>query len=299
MDAMTISLELAQIRENTRRLAMWSLMAHAAALVIFLVAASEPRPVQEDNYIITEITWLEPEVEITPAPVQLAVAPPQPKPVKASVVVKSKPQPVMPAKDNSVEMVQQRLAALRADAGGRNDITAAAAATTRRKKADPATLGTFAPRQTASARDLNRATVRPVTQLTALPKGKTSVVAAAVTALPGTDSQAQTAPAQEILPGISLAGEVSDRHLIAYTTPDYPEWAKRDGVEVSVELYFTVLPSGQVKESILVERTSGYDDFDRRAKTALTTWRFESLGPGSGGEQWGRIEFKYRLRDAG
>ena len=299
MDALTISLELAEIREKTRRLAMWSLLAHAVGLVVFLVAASQPKPAVDSNYIITEITWLEPEVEVIPAPVQLAVAPIKPKPTKASVVVETKSQPVMPAPDTSVEMVQQRLAALRADNGGRNEITAAAAANTARPKADPATLGTFAPRQTAPARDLNRGAVRPVSQLTELPKGKTSVVAAAVTTLPGTDRQTHPAPAEEILPGISLAGEVSDRRLIAYTTPEYPEWAKRDGVEVSVELFFTVLPSGQVKESILIERTSGYDDFDRRAKTALTTWRFASLGPGTAGEQWGRIEFKYRLRDAG
>ena len=106
-------------------------------------------------------------------------------------------------------------------------------------------------------------------------------------------------PAEEILPGVSLAGEVSDRKLIDYTTPEYPEWAKRDGVEVSVELYFTVLPSGRLKENMLIERTSGFDDFDRRAKNALASWRFESLGPGASAEQWGRIEFKYRLRDAG
>ena len=54
-----------------------------------------------------------------------------------------------------------------------------------------------------------------------------------------------------------------------------------------------------MKENVLIERTSGYDDFDRRAKAALAAWRFESLGPGAVAEQWGRIEFKYRLRDAG
>ena len=104
---------------------------------------------------------------------------------------------------------------------------------------------------------------------------------------------------KEIQPGISLAGEVCDRHLLSHLVPQYPEWAKREGVEVTVRLYFTVLPGGKVKENILIESTSGFDDFDRRARNALATWRFEQLPSGSSKEQWGRIEFKYRLRDAG
>ena len=298
MDALTISLELAAIKEKTRRLALWSLIVHAAAVVLFLVAATQPRPDSEDNFVITEITWLEPEVEIIEVPAQVAVAQPEPETSKPSVVVAEvKPEPVMPAKDTSVDLVQQRLAALRADNEGRREITAAAAPTG--KQSNPATLGTFAPRQVTASRQLNRAAVRPVARLGELPKEQLSVVAAAVTTLPEPVRETPTAPAEEILPGISLAGEVSNRGLIDYTTPEYPEWAKHDGVEVSVELFFTVLPNGRVKENVLIERTSGYDDFDRRALSALAAWRFESLGTGAAGEQWGRIEFKYRLKDAG
>ena len=50
-----------------------------------------------------------------------------------------------------------------------------------------------------------------------------------------------------------------------YKVPDYPEWAKRDGTEGSVTLYFFVMPDGRVKENVLVERTSGFSDFDDRA----------------------------------
>ena len=104
---------------------------------------------------------------------------------------------------------------------------------------------------------------------------------------------------QEISPGISLAGPVSDRELVSFKTPTYPEWAKRDGVEVTVELLFTVLPSGRVKENIMTENTSGFQDFDLRAKSSLLSWVFETLGGGSTAEQWGRIEFNYRLKQAG
>jgi len=97
------------------------------------------------------------------------------------------------------------------------------------------------------------------------------------------------------LAGAQLVGPVADRPLVSHRVPVYPEWAKRDGVEASVTLYFHVLPDGRVKENILVERTGGFEDFDRGAIDALRAWRFQAI-PGSA-EQWGRITFNYRLSD--
>lgn len=97
------------------------------------------------------------------------------------------------------------------------------------------------------------------------------------------------------LAGARIIGPVADREVLSYQVPDYPEWAKREGVEGSVTLYFFVLPDGRVKENVLVERTSGFADFDQGAVDALLAWRFVSL-PGSS-EQWGRITFHYRLGD--
>lgn len=290
MDALTVSLELAAIKEKTRRLALWSLMVHAAGVILFLALASQPHLVEDEIFVITEITWLEPTPEMVAAPTQASKT--------AVALVEEMPAHEPPARGPSVELVQQRLAELRAGNQTRQNITATVATPTGRHS-DPATLGSFAPRPEKSGRHLNRAAVRPVSRLAALPKEQPSVVAAAVTAIPEAPRGNPHAPAQEIQPGISLAGEVSDRRLIAYLAPEYPEWAKRDGVEVSVELFFTVLPSGQIKENVLIERTSGFDDFDRRAKAALAAWRFESLAAGTAAEQWGRIEFKYRLRDSG
>lgn len=99
--------------------------------------------------------------------------------------------------------------------------------------------------------------------------------------------------------GMTLKGPVADRPILSYSAPIYPEWAKREAVEASVQLYFEVLPGGQVKENILVEKTSGFEDFDQNAIRALRTWRFEELAPGTTGEQWGSITMKYRLDDAG
>ena len=101
------------------------------------------------------------------------------------------------------------------------------------------------------------------------------------------------------LAGANLVGPVADRAVVHYRVPDYPDWAKRDGVEGSVTLYFFVLPDGRVKDNVLVERTSGFSDFDERAVAALLEWKFVALpASGASNEQWGRITFNYRLSGA-
>lgn len=97
------------------------------------------------------------------------------------------------------------------------------------------------------------------------------------------------------LSGAALAGPAADRPVRKYIMPEYPEWAKREGVEGSVTLGFVVLPDGRVKKNVMVHRTSGYEDFDRRAQEALRLWRFEPLPPGSTDEQWGSITVHFRL----
>ena len=105
----------------------------------------------------------------------------------------------------------------------------------------------------------------------------------------------ENSTAQRILDGARLVGPVADRPLISYSKPIYPEWAKNDGVEATVNLYFIVLPNGKVKENILIQKTSGFSDFDGSAIEALRTWQFEPLKGGETGEQWGSITFNFRL----
>jgi len=103
--------------------------------------------------------------------------------------------------------------------------------------------------------------------------------------------------ARRVLAGASLAGPIADRPILRMRRPEYPEWAKRDGVEGSVTLYFVVRPDGGVKENVLVQKTAGFEDFDESARTALLDWDFEPLRGGRTGEQWGTITFHFRLRD--
>jgi TonB family protein len=102
--------------------------------------------------------------------------------------------------------------------------------------------------------------------------------------------------AQRTLAGVTLMGPIADRAILQHTTPVYPDWAKHDGVEGSVTLYFVVRADGTVKENILVQKTAGFEDFDENARAALAAWRFEPLRDGRSGEQWGNITFHFRLR---
>ena len=106
------------------------------------------------------------------------------------------------------------------------------------------------------------------------------------------------AHARRTLAGAQLAGPIADRAVTHSVTPAYPDWAKRDGVEAAVTLYFIVRADGSVKENILVQKTAGFGDFDDSARQALAAWRFEPLRGGRTGEQWGTITFHFRLRGA-
>jgi TonB family protein len=93
-----------------------------------------------------------------------------------------------------------------------------------------------------------------------------------------------------------LKGPISDRPLLYFNLPEYPDWAKSEGIEVSVGLYFEVEPDGGVSDNILIEETSGFEDFDNSAVKALLSWRFEPASSQLLIKQWGRIKFDYRIK---
>ncbi|HWN82621.1 MAG TPA: TonB family protein [Candidatus Udaeobacter sp.] len=110
---------------------------------------------------------------------------------------------------------------------------------------------------------------------------------------------ASEAVARRTLAGAALAGPIADRSILSYTRPEYPAWAKQEGVGGTVTLYFVVRPDGMVKENIMIQKTAGFEDFDSNAVQALSAWRFAPLPAGRTGDQWGTITFHFRLRDAG
>ncbi len=296
MATMSVGRELLAIRERTQRIVAVSAALHLIVGWAVLQIDFPTEPELLDDTRITEITWIDPVPVATAAS---NVAAPEPVlPPEESVVTDAAPRQAM---SRQPAALTDRLAALRSE----TDPTRSLLTNALEAKVEPrALVGTLAQAPRTEARELQRGGemdsagdgARPLPTTRAIHRATVDVAAIA---RPAEANTARPESRREIQPGISLEGPVSGRPLVRYDAPDYPDWARRDGVEVTVELSFTVLPSGQVKENIRVERTSGYRDFDERAQTSLRQWRFARLGGGATGEQWGRIEFNYRLKQAG
>ena len=94
-----------------------------------------------------------------------------------------------------------------------------------------------------------------------------------------------------------IVGPLANRKIIHKIIPEYPEWAKRQGVDAAVSLHFVVLSNGKVKKTIYVERTSGYSKLDKLVTDALGQWVFVALERKFyGKEQWGVITFYFNLK---
>ena len=258
---------------------------------------------------LTEITWLEPAA--IPAPAvkaapktkerPIVVTPPQNPEHFVRKTSESDFAPRPQAKEASEDILQRKLAALERKA-----------TTTQASIADIVTPKAYGqpalasvpndgpPSKSVSLDRRSGTSPRPITLGRSAPQRAMPATAlgtvpertAAPAKIEKTDSSAR-----RIIDGMSLAGPVADRPLVSYRKPDYPDWAKSDGVEATLSLYFIVLPNGKVKENIVIERTSGFGDFDQNAIDALLAWRFEALKSGETGEQWGSITFNFRLAD--
>jgi protein TonB len=64
------------------------------------------------------------------------------------------------------------------------------------------------------------------------------------------------------------------------TKPEYPESARRAGIQGVTRLRFEVLTTGQVGH-VLVEESAGSVDLDRSAIDAVKSWRFEPARRGT------------------
>jgi TonB family protein len=95
----------------------------------------------------------------------------------------------------------------------------------------------------------------------------------------------------------SIEGQLAARGIKRKVFPEYPDWAKKQGVEGSVKYRITVLPNGMLKDDVQVDQTSGYREMDKQVYDALIQWEFEPL-PDSipQVEQSGVITFIFNFR---
>lgn len=308
MNAYALSLELSQQRSRTRKICGISILIHALLfLCLFLF-----RTIAPEAEVLTEISWIEPEpvrpaAPAAPASPQRAVRKtlPAPKQQPEHFVRKTEKSDFAPQPQDeyaSKDRLRQTLASLeRSTQRERPKIASLAASNISNRPA----LAAVADRtETGSGQvALERAEhtapaparlVRNGTRPAAPDMKLGTVPERAVE--PATAAKAEST-ARRVIDGMSLVGPVADRKLVRYRKPEYPEQAKREGIEGAVDVYFIVLPNGRVKENILIQKTSGFEEFDRNAVDALLAWEFEPLTGGRTGEQWGAITFEYRLTD--
>lgn len=93
-----------------------------------------------------------------------------------------------------------------------------------------------------------------------------------------------------------IVGPLANRKIKFSEPPEFPEWARKEGVEATVILKFTVLPNGKVKDNIVVDKTTGYKELDRLAMEALSTWVFDKLPGETNEEQVSLITMKFSLK---
>lgn len=292
MTALTLNHEFGLMRVRFRRMLAISIVLHGT-LVAALVLNRHFAPQAER---LVEITWLDPEV-LVPAPKPVPI-----EPVRSPSQPELSVQEKLARKGEGAARVQAKLAALQPAAvvekavavlptASANLLDTAQATMAPRKQRDPPTHLNRGPGVQQSAVALTRG---PATSHRA---------AAVVAELPdpraGTaiNRSAADATAVRHLGGATLAGLVADRRVITHVMPAYPEWATTQAVEATVTLYLRVAPDGRVRPNVMIEKTAGYEDFDRNAVAAIRQWRFEPLAGHDAREQWGTITFRYRLHD--
>jgi TonB family protein len=289
-----------------------SLLVHALLLALL----SLYKGLQPEALTLTEISWLEPGEEPAASP---SPPPPAPRAHEDGIALKRVTQPAHFVRDTEraalepdpqhaaavEDRIAERLASLQRESSGQAIPSAVAAAGVPGPVVGLAAVGAGTGVASGTPASLTRSgtgtgRVAPI-EMTRSGTGSGVRPVAVATAAPvepqpaATRKSGEGAAARRTLAGATLLGPVADRRLLAFVQPRYPEWAKKEGVEATVRIYFVVLENGLLKENVVVQKTAGYQDFDNNAIEALRGWRFEPLPRGSAGEQWGEITFHYRL----
>ncbi|MFH1379778.1 MAG: energy transducer TonB [bacterium] len=114
--------------------------------------------------------------------------------------------------------------------------------------------------------------------------------------LPGSSSGKGTRSARGFEVTSSLVKPVTTRNVTHKVEPEYPDWAKKLGIEAVVILRFSVQPNGNVSDKIYPVQTSGYSQLDVIAIDAIKKWKFNAIDSSeSAVEQWGQIAFHFKL----
>ncbi|RKY30815.1 MAG: hypothetical protein DRP67_03770 [Candidatus Omnitrophota bacterium] len=89
-----------------------------------------------------------------------------------------------------------------------------------------------------------------------------------------------------------IEGPGGKRRIIYKVSPEYPEWAKKEGIEGNVRIKFWISPQGKVVDTEIIT-SSGYPELDLIAEAFLRKWIFEPSTENY--NVWGIITFRFRL----
>jgi TonB family protein len=294
MTALTLNHEFGLMRVRFRRTLSVSILLHVM-LFLALILSRHLAPPDER---LVEITWLEPDAvarvtEAVSDPIAVQAPPPPPQ-----ISVREK----LGRNAEQAEQMRANLDALRPSSVASQALASLPTTSAALRNTAVATMAPVVRKQTPAQLNRGPGTHQPAVALT---RGPTSShKAAAVVAelpTPGQEPAAARAAAGAAavrnLGGATLTGIVADRRIIQHTMPVYPSWAMTQAVEATVTLDLVVLPDGTVKPNVMVQKTAGYEDFDRNAVAAIRQWRFEPLTGSDAREQWGTITFRYRLHN--
>ncbi|MBD3337185.1 MAG: TonB family protein [Candidatus Eisenbacteria bacterium] len=95
-----------------------------------------------------------------------------------------------------------------------------------------------------------------------------------------------------------ITGPLGQRRLVHMELPEYPAWARRQGIEAGVRFRFWVSPDGHVIRVETIQR-SGYPELESLGRDALMHWKFASLPHGQFQEEWGEVPILWRLSETG
>ncbi len=76
---------------------------------------------------------------------------------------------------------------------------------------------------------------------------------------------------------VDIEGELAGRGIHRKVVPSYPDWAKKQGVEGTIQYRVVVLPNGYLRDDVQLDQTSGWRELDRVAYGALLQWEFDPL----------------------
>lgn len=92
-----------------------------------------------------------------------------------------------------------------------------------------------------------------------------------------------------------VLGPLGKRHILYSEPPEYPAWARRQGLEAQVRFKIWVTPEGDVGRVEVLER-SGSTDLDRLAEEALRKWRFQPMPRNATArDEWGEVPMSFTL----